>query len=74
MNVTYQSVKIRLLDDDSCENLHLFTSSQNFSIHAWRALREKNLNKGQHNLANWIIFATWLNLDISVRINLRRRR
>ena len=58
MNVTYQSVKIRLLGDDSCENLHVFTSSQNFALHAWRALREKNLNKGQHNLADWIIFAT----------------
>ena len=35
-----------------------FTSSQNFALHAWRALREKILNKGQHNLADWIIFAT----------------
>ena len=51
MNVTYQSVKIRLLDDDSCEYMHVFTSSQNFALHAWRALREEQLNKWQHNLA-----------------------
>ena len=35
-----------------------FTSSQNFALHAWRALREKNLNNVKHNLANWIIYAT----------------
>ena len=41
MYVTYLSVKIRLLDDDSCKYLHAFTSSQNLVLHAWRALREK---------------------------------
>ena len=45
MNVTYQSVKIRLLDDDSCENLHVFTSFKNFALHAWRALREKKFEE-----------------------------
>ena len=45
MIVTYQSVKIRLLDDDTCENLHVFTSSQNFALHAWRALREKKFEQ-----------------------------
>ena len=43
MIVTYQSVKIRLLDDDIFENLHVFTSSQNFALESftWKKFKQR---------------------------------